>query len=223
MSPNITSSLTVRRANQLVISSVVSLDCEFSYETIFNWEVYDLHSQSREHPVLSRYGGSSEFLIKRGKLPTGIYLVRLTVKMAGTQVFGFSEGYIQVIESSLVAHISGGTKMERGFNKSLVFNASLSRDPDSFHPRHGKLVTLLLLRTKVGRAYLKEAIFLPISNFTLIIKLAPSDDTENTSPKDDSWHKLIHTFPSFCLLSLLISLSFIHPLLVTFLAIKWNI
>lgn len=223
MSPNITSSLTVRRANQLVISSVVSLDCEFSYETIFNWEVYDLHSQSREHPVLSRYGGSSEFLIKRGKLPTGIYLVRLTVKMAGTQVFGFSEGYIQVIESPLVAHISGGTKMERGFNKSLVFNASLSRDPDSFHPRHGKLVTLLLLRTKVGRAYLKEAIFLPISNFTLIIKLAPSDDTENISPKDDSWHKLIHTFPSFCLLSLLISLSFIHPLLVTFLAIKWNI
>lgn len=222
MSPNITSSLTVRRANQLVISSVVSLDCEFSYETIFNWEVYDLHSQSREHPVLSRYGGSSEFLIKRGKLPTGIYLVRLTVKMAGTQVFGFSEGYIQVIESPLVAHISGGTKMERGFNKSLVFNASLSRDPDSFHPRHGKLATLLLLRTKVGRAYLKEAI-LSISNFTLIIKLAPSDDTENISPKDDSWNKLIHTFPSFCLLSLLISLSFIHPLLVTFLAIKWNI
>ena len=180
MSPNITSSLTVRRANQLVISSVVSLDCEFSYETIFNWEVYDLHSQSREHPVLSRYGGSSEFLIKRDKLPTGIYLVRLTVKMAGTQVFGFSEGYIQVIESPLVAHISGGTKMERGFNKTLVFNASLSRDPDSFHPPHGKLTTLLLVCTKAGRACLKEVI-LSISNFTLIIKLAPSDDTKNIS------------------------------------------
>ena len=185
LSPKITSSLTVRRANQLVISSEIRLDCELSYETIFNWEVHDLHRQSREHPVLSRYGGSSEFLIKRGKLPTGIYLVRLTVKMAGTQVFGFSEGYIQVIESPLVAHISGGTKMERGFNKTLVFNASLSRDPDSFHPRHGKLATLLLLRTEVGRACLKEAI-LSISNFTLIIKLAPSDDAENISPKDDS-------------------------------------
>ena len=185
LSPKITSSITVRRANQLVISSEIRLDCELSYETIFNWEVHDLHIQSREHPVLSRYGGSSEFLIKRGKLPTGIYLVRLTVKMAGTQVFGFSEGYIQVIESPLVAHISGGTKMERGFNKTLVFNASLSRDPDSFHPRHGKLATLLLLRTKVGRACLKEAI-LSISNFTLIIKLAPSDDAENISPKDDS-------------------------------------
>ena len=143
LSSNITSSLTVRRANQLVIYSKVSLDCELLYETIFNWEVYDLHSQSRGHPFLSRYGGSSEFLIKRGKLPMGIYLVRLTVKMAGTQVYGLSEGYIRVIESPLVAHISGGTKVERGFNKSLVFNASFSRDPDSFTPPYGEMTTLL--------------------------------------------------------------------------------
>ncbi|PFX34734.1 Protein sidekick-1, partial [Stylophora pistillata] len=134
---NITSFLIVLRANELVISSEVSLDCELSYETIFNWEVYDLHSKSREEPALSRYGGSSEFLIKRSKLRVGIYLVRLTVKMAGTQVFGFSEGYIRAVESPLVAHIAGGTKVKRGFNKTLVFNASLSRDPDSFQPPHG--------------------------------------------------------------------------------------
>ena len=145
LSPNVTSSLTVRRANRLVISSEVILDCELSSETVFNWDVYDLHSQSREHPVLSKYGGSSEFLIRRGKLLMGIYLVRLTVKMVGTRVFGFSEGYIRAIESPLVAHIAGGTKVERGLNKTLVFNASLSRDPDSFHPPHGKLTTLLFL------------------------------------------------------------------------------
>ena len=80
----------------------------------------------------------------------GIYLVRLTVKMAGTQVFGFSEGYIRVIESPLVAHIAGGTKVERGFNKTLVFNASLSRDPDSFHPPHGKLTFFLLIYRDSG-------------------------------------------------------------------------
>ena len=137
LSPNVTSSLIVRRANRLIISSEVVLDCELSSETVFNWDVYDLHSQSREHPVLSKYDGSSEFIIRRGKLLMGIYVVRLTVKMAGTQVFGFSEGYIRVIESPLVAHIAGGTKVERRFNKTLVFNASLSRDPDSFHPPHG--------------------------------------------------------------------------------------
>ena len=86
----------------------------------------------------------------------GIYLVRLTVKMAGTQVFGFSEGYIRAIESPLVAHIAGGTKVERGFNKTLVFNASLSRDPDSFHPPHGKLTTLLF--TDYGKISCQQTI-----------------------------------------------------------------
>ena len=138
--PNVTASVTVRRANQLLIPSEVSLDCELSYETIFNWEVYNLHSQG--DPILSRYRGSSELLIKRGKLPVGIYLVRLTVEMAGTEVFGFGKGYIRVIESPLVARIAGGTKVERGFNKTLVFNASLSRDLDSFHPLDGKFIAL---------------------------------------------------------------------------------
>ena len=168
LSPNVTSSLIVRRANRLIISSEVVLDCELSSETVFNWDVYDLHSQSREHPVLSKYGGFSEFLIRRGKLLIGIYVVRLTVKMAGTQVFGFSEGYIRVIESPLVAHIAGGTKVERRFNKTLVFDASLSRDPDSFHPPHGKLTTLLFL-------IYRGAAILPILKFTLIINRAPTD------------------------------------------------
>ena len=140
-----TSALTVHRTNQLVISSEVSLDCELSYETVFNWKVYDLRSQSREHPVLLKYGGTSEFLIKRGKLRVGIYLVRLKVKMVGTQVFGFRGGYIRVIESPLVAHIAGGTKVQRGFNKTLVFNASLSRDLDSFNASRSKLFKITSL------------------------------------------------------------------------------
>ena len=140
LSSNVTSSLTVRRANQLLIPSEVSLDCELSYETIFNWEVYNLHLQG--DPVLSRYRGSSELLIQRGKLPVGMYLVRLTVEMAGTEVFGFSEGYIRVIESPLVARIVGGTKVERGINKTLLFDASVSRDPDSFHSLDGTFRTL---------------------------------------------------------------------------------
>ena len=93
--------------------------------TIFNWEVFHLYSDK----VLAR-NGSSELLIPRGSLPLGRYSVRLTVKMAGTKVFGVAEGYIRVISSPIVARIAGGTKTERGFNKTLVFNASLSHDPD---------------------------------------------------------------------------------------------
>ena len=166
----------MRRANRLIISSEVILDCELSSETVFNWDVYDLHSQSREHVVLSKYGGSSEFLIRRGKLLMGIYLVRLTVKMAGTQVFGFSEGYIRVIESPLVAHIAGGTKVERGFNKTLVFNASFSRDPDSFHPPHGKLTTLLFLIFRGSGNLTHSKIYAYHKQSRLWKNILPTDD-----------------------------------------------
>ena len=129
LSPNVTSAVKVRRASQILIPSEVQLDCEFSFATIFNWEVFYLYSDK----ALSR-NGSSELLIPRGSIPVGSYSVRLTVKMAGTDVFGVAEGYIRVISSPIVAHIAGGTKTERGFNKTLIFDASLSHDPDAFDP-----------------------------------------------------------------------------------------
>ena len=134
LSPNVTSAVNVRRANQILIPSEVQLDCEISFATVFNWEVFNLYSDK----VLSE-NGSSELLIPRGSLPLGSYSVRLTVKMAGTNVFGVDEGYIRVISSPIVARIAGGTKMERGSNSTLVFNASLSHDPDAFEPEVRKL------------------------------------------------------------------------------------
>ena len=136
--PNVTSALSVRRANQILIPSEIQLDCELSFATIFNWEVFHLYSDK----VLSR-NGSSELLIPQGTLPVGSYSVRLTVKMTGTKVFGEGEGYIRVISSPIVARIAGGTRVERGFNKTLVFNASLSHDPDAFDPELRKFSSIL--------------------------------------------------------------------------------
>ena len=129
-----TSAVRLRRASQILIPSEVQLDCDLSFETVFNWEVFRLYSDK----VLSR-NGSSELLIPRGSLPVGSYSVRLTVKMAGTKVFGVAEGYIRVISTPIVACIAGGTKTARGFNKTLVFSASLSHDPDAFEPEVRKL------------------------------------------------------------------------------------
>ena len=138
---NVTSALSVRRASQILIPSEVRLDCELSFATIFNWEVFHLYSDK----VLSR-NGSSELLIPQGSLPVGSYSVRLTVKMAGTKVFGEGEGYIRVISSPIVARIAGGTRVERRFNKTLVFNASLSHDPDAFDPELRKFSSILLFK-----------------------------------------------------------------------------
>ena len=127
----------LRPASRLLIPSEVQLDCELSYETIFNWNVYKLSPLKDENELVLSRSGSSELLITRRLLSVGTYLVQLTVSMTGTQVSGVAEGFIRVIRSPIIALISGGTKVERGFNQTLEFDASLSRDPDALSPYSG--------------------------------------------------------------------------------------
>ena len=51
-------------------------------------------------------------------------------------MFGVSQGYFQVVSSPLVALIAGGSKVARGLNKTLIFDASLSYDPDEESRRY---------------------------------------------------------------------------------------
>ena len=125
--PNVSSALDIRRSSQLIIQSDVSLDCELSHRTTFIWNVYHLNAE--DIPALSR-NSSSELRITPHLLPIGVYLVQLTVNMLETPLFGFGQGYFKVTSSPLVAIIAGGSKVARGFNRTLVFNASKSLDPD---------------------------------------------------------------------------------------------
>ena len=45
-------------------------------------------------------------------------------------MFGVSQGYFKVVSSPLVASIAGGSKVARGLERTLIFDASLSYDPD---------------------------------------------------------------------------------------------
>ena len=94
---------------------------------MFLWSVYKLNEE--DVPLLSR-NSSSELRITPRLLPVGVYLVQLTVNMLGTPVFGVSQGYFQVVISPLVAYITGGSKVTRGRNRTLIFDASMSYDPD---------------------------------------------------------------------------------------------
>ena len=50
--------------------------------------------------------------------------------MMGTPVFGVGQGYFKVVSSPLVASIAGGSKVARGLSRPLIFDASMSYDPD---------------------------------------------------------------------------------------------
>ena len=127
LSRNVSSALDIYRSSQFIIQSDVSLDCELSPRTSFTWSVYQLNAE--EIPALLR-NSSSELRITPHLLPIGVYLVRLTVNMLETPVFGVGQGYLKVTSSPLVAIIAGGSKVARGFNRTLVFNASMSYDPN---------------------------------------------------------------------------------------------
>ena len=126
-SPNASTDLSFHRSRQFIIESEVKLNCELSHKTLFLWHVYQLGED--EIPFLSR-NGTSELKIMRLLLPVGVFLVQLNVSMIGTAMFGVSQGYFKVVSSPLVASIAGGSKVARGLDRILVFDASQSYDPD---------------------------------------------------------------------------------------------
>ena len=127
VSPHLSPDLIFQRSKQFVIQPEVKLSCELSHKTFFLWRVYQLGEE--DAPLLSR-NSSLELQITARFLPVGVFSVQLTVSMIGTAVSGVGQGYFKVVSSPLVASIAGGSKVVRGLERTLVFDASLSYDPD---------------------------------------------------------------------------------------------
>ena len=127
ISPNASSDVRIHRLRKFTIQSEVKLNCKLSDKTLFHWSVYKLGEE--DTPLLSR-NSFSELQITPHLLPVGVFLVQLNVSMVGPAMFGVSQGYFKVVSSSLVASIAGGRKVARGLDGILIFDASLSYDPD---------------------------------------------------------------------------------------------
>lgn len=132
VSPNTPPDLKMYQSSQFIIQSEVSLNCEVSHRTLFVWSVYQLHE---EDTLLLTRNSSSELRITPRLLPIGVFLVQLNVSMIGTQVSGVSLGYFQIVRSPLVPIIAGGNKVARRRSKTLIFDASMSYDPDEEDPQ----------------------------------------------------------------------------------------
>ena len=94
---------------------------------MFIWSVRQL---GIKNILLLTRNSSSNLRITPHLLPVGVYSVQLNVSMIGKAVFGVSQGYFKVVSSPLVASIAGGSKVARGLERTLIFDASLSYDPD---------------------------------------------------------------------------------------------
>ena len=133
ISPNAPPDVSIHRSRQFVIQSEVKVKCDLSYKTLFLWSVYQ---QGEQKTLLLSIDSSSELQITPRLLPIGDFLVQLNVSMIGTPVFGVSQGYFRVVSSPLVAYIAGGSKVARGLDRALIFDASTSYDPDEENKNH---------------------------------------------------------------------------------------
>ena len=195
---SVSDALIVRPVSQLLIPSEVKLDCELSYKTIFNWTVFKLKpKQGGNELVLSRKG-SSELLIRGRTLGEGSYMVILTVSMRGTKVYGVNKGYFRIERSPLIALISGGTRVERGFNKTLEFDASFSGDPDAVLPNAGKFAFTLPLSPMTAMVYtsvtpilsdsvLQQRLTFFVKDRKIQSKIAPAATTSYQLYKKAAW------------------------------------
>ena len=195
---SVSDALIVRPVSQLLIPSEVKLDCELSYKTIFNWTVFKINSMHEGNELVLNRKGSSELLIRGRTLGAGSYMVILTVSMRGTKVYGVNKGYFRIERSPLIALISGGTRVERGFNKTLEFDASFSGDPDAVLPNAGKFAftlhflprqhccTLLLPQFYLIAFYNNCQLFF-VKDRKNLSKIAPAATTSNQPYKKAAW------------------------------------
>lgn len=127
-------SFKIKRSEYYTAQTSASLRCNDS-DTKFTWNAWLLKPDSLGNYVIDAprkevATGTSQWTIKKLDLPIGLYLVSYQVTMVKKGVTGIDFKYLAITQSELLAEISGGPLVKRGFNKEISLDASPSRDPD---------------------------------------------------------------------------------------------
>lgn len=120
------------------IEANIEIFCPESKESTYEWNIFQYNSETglfSQFGDVSSYGEGSmqELRLKRRALPLGVYRLNLSVRMVGEDLqdfFAVAEGYIQIVQSDLVAKISGGSEIKRRFGSVLSVDGLDSYDPD---------------------------------------------------------------------------------------------
>ena len=122
------------RSQFISIETVIKIDCQASETKELQWQVIKENAEGISGPALSKSGRESNLRILHvpaRKLDYGKYKVSLNISMVNVPgVSTKKDAYIEIIPSALIAVISGGAERPVGFSKTLVLDASESKDPD---------------------------------------------------------------------------------------------
>ena len=126
------------RADTIHIETDVDVFCPESKESKYEWNIFQSNPRTglfeRFNDVpFNEEASMQEIRLKRRTLPVGLFRVSLTVGMVEDELKEFMavvEGYIRVVQSPLIAEISGGSEIRRGFGSVVSVDGLNSYDPD---------------------------------------------------------------------------------------------
>jgi len=126
------------RADTINIQADVDVFCPESKMSKYEWKIFQSNpntgSFEQFHDDFANGEASmQELQLKRRTLPVGLFRLRLTVGMVEEELKDFltiAEGYIRVLQSPLIATISGGSEIRRGFGSTISVDGGRSYDPD---------------------------------------------------------------------------------------------
>ena len=120
------------------IEANIEIFCPESKESAYEWNIFQYNPETGlflQFGDVVSYGEASiqELRLKKRALPLGVFRLNLTVRTVGKDLqdfFAVAEGYIQIVQSDLVAKISGGSEIKRRFGSVLSVDGLDSYDPD---------------------------------------------------------------------------------------------
>ena len=137
----------VYRSSIFIVKTGVTTNCVRTNKVRFEWELYVLNKTANQFHTAVADNADISFISRELFLPKrsfsyGLYKVNFTAKMVlrepEPKFQSTTFGYLEVIPSPLVAKISGGNLIRRGFGKKVNVDGSGSTDPDILIGDHGK-------------------------------------------------------------------------------------
>lgn len=142
----------VKRSESLDIGSETSVFCPASKQTIFEWSLFKFDRLSNVSKLMNMTDSGADvnlpsLHIEERLLPLGLYQVKLAVRMSEEWLREYAaeaSGFIEVVASDLVAVISGGSLLRRGFGPKMMVNGSSSYDPDVGYSDHTGIYDVII-------------------------------------------------------------------------------
>ena len=123
------------KSQSIDIKTLNSISC-YNESTKFRWELYKLNESNTlvnltKEKIEKLTTNRSTFHVPARFLPYGNYALRFSIQMIAEEAIKTTQnGFIQIEQSPLFVFIKGGSERTVAHNRSIVFNATDSHDPD---------------------------------------------------------------------------------------------